>query len=67
MIRPLVVAALLIAGLAPASAQPRENRDRALANTCPPGLKFAAGACLRRCPPGFSDRGRVCRQKQQDD
>ncbi|MCJ2033876.1 hypothetical protein [Methylobacterium sp. J-068] len=29
--------------------------------SCQPPLKFAAGACVRRCPAGYRDAGRYCR------
>lgn len=28
---------------------------------CRPPLKYAAGACVRRCPPGYEAIGRYCR------
>lgn len=53
----LFVAALLAAsvlgGAGPAAAQ-------AGAGSCPPPLKFAAGACVVTCPGGYEDQGRVC-------
>ncbi|GAB6841262.1 hypothetical protein HNR00_000501 [Methylorubrum rhodinum] len=30
-------------------------------NACPPPLKYAAGACVRRCPAGYEAIGRYCR------
>ncbi|KMO17462.1 hypothetical protein [Methylobacterium indicum] len=27
---------------------------------CRPPLKFAAGACVARCPAGYEDRGQTC-------
>ena len=30
------------------------------AASCSPPLKVAAGACVRSCPAGFADEGRVC-------
>jgi hypothetical protein len=29
--------------------------------SCRPPLKFAAGACVTRCPAGYRDTGRYCR------
>jgi hypothetical protein len=48
---------------APAAAQnAREYQyQRNVPNTCPRGLKLAAGACVRRCPAGYQDMGRQCR------
>jgi hypothetical protein len=34
--------------------------------SCPPPLKFAAGACVRRCPAGYRDTGRTCRFKNMN-
>ena len=35
-------------------------------NACRPPLKYAAGACVRRCPAGYRDRGgRYCRPPDQ--
>ena len=35
-------------------------------NACRPPLKYAAGACVRRCPAGYRDRGgRYCRPPSQ--
>lgn len=28
--------------------------------SCPPPLKFAAGACVAQCPAGYEDRGQEC-------
>ena len=35
------------------------------ASSCPPGLKDAAGACVRECPAGYEDRGRTCVYRNQ--
>ena len=40
-----------LAGRTPAAAQ---------VASCPPPLKWAAGACVTACPGGFEDRGRDC-------
>lgn len=29
--------------------------------SCRPPLKFAAGACVKRCPAGYRDTGHYCR------
>lgn len=34
-------------------------------SSCPAGLKLAAGACVRICPGGYEDRGRVCIYRNQ--
>jgi hypothetical protein len=71
MIRPAHVALLLFAvalpvGTAlPAVAQsPSKSylfQEQRFGRACPPPLKFAAGACVRRCPAGYEDNGRTCR------
>ncbi|GJD79162.1 hypothetical protein [Methylobacterium gregans] len=58
----LLVLGLAIAALAPAEAAPRDRGDQRFKTTfCRPPLKYAAGACVARCPAGFADTGRVCR------
>ncbi|WP_238231496.1 MULTISPECIES: hypothetical protein [Methylobacterium] len=44
-------------------AQSYQFREKRFSNTCRPPLKFAAGACVRRCPAGFQDNGGYCRQR----
>lgn len=71
MIRPAHAALLLFAivlpvGVAiPAAAEsPSKSylyEERQFSRACPPPLKYAAGACVRRCPAGFEDNGRTCR------
>jgi len=34
-------------------------------HACRPPLKFAAGACVRRCPAGYQDTGGYCRLRNQ--
>jgi hypothetical protein len=55
----LVLLAAVVAS-AGAEAQWRDGRQEQFASQCRPPLKFAAGACVRSCPGGFEDRGRVC-------
>lgn len=61
----LAVLAPLTLAAAPASAQDRGKDflfgEQEFRNACPPGLKYAAGACVPRCPSGFEDNGRTCR------
>lgn len=49
----------------PASAQsPSKSylfQEQRFRNACRPPLKFAAGACVRRCPAGYQDFGGYCR------
>ncbi len=42
-------------------AQSFEFRQPRFKNACPPPLKFAAGACVRRCPAGYRNNGGYCR------
>ena len=53
----------------PASAQsPAQSfayRQQRFRNACRPPLKFAAGACVRRCPAGYRNDGGYCRLLNQ--
>ncbi len=58
----LLILALAALPFATAEAAPRDRGDARFKTTyCRPPLKYAAGACVSRCPAGFADRGRVCR------
>ncbi len=61
----LCAAALPLGTALPAAAQsPSKSylfQEHQLGGACPPPLKFAAGACVRRCPAGYEDNGRTCR------
>ena len=67
--RPTSTALLLLAGLlplTPAQAGPAQDymyqrRQLGRGQVCRPPLKFAAGACVRRCPTGYQDNGGYCR------
>lgn len=73
MIRPAHAAPLLFAlvlpvgTVLPAAAQsPAKSylfQEQRFSRVCRPPLKFAAGACVRRCPAGYEDNGRTCRLK----
>ncbi|GJD73636.1 hypothetical protein CFIICLFH_1865 [Methylobacterium goesingense] len=59
-----VFGAVLIGGAADgAQAANRSGLFQAKAHrySCRPPLKFAAGACVKRCPAGYRDTGRYCR------
>lgn len=43
------------------AAQSSLYRGKRVKDACRPPLKFAAGACVRRCPAGYRDTGRTCR------
>lgn len=66
---PAFLAAALVLSVAPARAQsPAKSfvyEQRQLGNVCRPPRKFAAGACVRRCPAGYQDEGRTCRLRSQ--
>jgi hypothetical protein len=60
-----VLVALAFFMAAPVSASPDDasspDYSSGRFNTyCAPGLKYVAGACVRRCPGGFEDTGRIC-------
>lgn len=62
----LTLAVVLPLGTAvPAAAQsPSKSylfQEQQFGRACPPPLKYAAGACVRRCPAGYEDNGRTCR------
>ncbi|KQO50113.1 MULTISPECIES: hypothetical protein [unclassified Methylobacterium] len=57
----LLAASFTLGGEAMAGpAQDYEFRPRSVRNACRPPLKFAAGACVRRCPAGYRDNGPTC-------
>ena len=57
----LLAASLTLGGEAMAGpVQDYEFRPRSVRNACRPPLKFAAGACVRRCPAGYRDNGPTC-------
>lgn len=65
-----MAAALLVAGGAlPAAAQsPAQSfvyGQKQFRHFCRPPLKYAAGACVRRCPAGYRNDGRYCRLSNQ--
>ena len=61
----MVVAALPVSTSLPAAAQsPAKDflfQEQQFSRACRPPLKYAAGACVRRCPAGYEDMGRTCR------
>jgi len=64
MLAPRLLLIFALAALSPATAEaaPRDRGDTRFKTTyCRPPLKYAAGACVARCPAGFTDTGRVCR------
>lgn len=72
MPRRLLIALLLLAGLgpladpAPAFAGPAQSYlfgEQRFRTACRPPLKYAAGACVRRCPAGLESFRGYCRQR----
>jgi hypothetical protein len=72
MPRRLLIALLLLAGLGllagpvPAFAGPAQSYlfgEQRFRKACRPPLKYAAGACVRRCPAGFESFRGYCRQR----
>jgi hypothetical protein len=74
MVRSLRIALCLFAVASPLTAIPvalpaaaespakfYQYGERQFRNACRPPLKYAAGACVRRCPAGYQDFGRTCR------
>jgi hypothetical protein len=67
----LFLAAVASGGLLPKTAlaqSPAQSfvyEQRQFRHACRPPLKFAAGACVRRCPAGYRDEGRTCRLSNQ--
>lgn len=61
----LFAVALSVSAAVPAAAQsPAKDflfQEQRFSRACPPPLKYAAGACVRRCPAGYEDNGRTCR------
>jgi hypothetical protein len=69
----IVLLAVALAMATPAFADPVDpaNPDareaERLAASCPPELKYAAGACVSTCPSGFLDTGRMCVFENESD
>lgn len=49
-----LAAAILLAGFVPGPTRAQ------VPDSCPRGLKWAAGACVRTCPGGYEDQGDRC-------
>lgn len=64
--RRCLAALLFLAAAVPFAAQAGPAQDytfgeQRFRNACPQPLKYAAGACVRRCPAGYQAIGRYCR------
>jgi hypothetical protein len=63
---PFAIAAPIATATSASAQDAREYQyRRAMPNVCPRGQKFAAGACVRRCPAGYQDMGRRCQLRNQ--
>jgi len=72
MLRLVATTTLLIAVALPAlpalpqsPAQSFVYGQKRFRHACRPPLKFAAGACVRRCPAGYQLSGGYCRLRNQ--
>ena len=64
---PLGVVPLGLTGPAAAQSPAKDYlfQEQRFSRACRPPLKYAAGACVRRCPGGYRDEGRTCRLSNQ--
>jgi len=49
------------------AANPDYTEAQQFAASCPANLKYAAGSCVRTCPGGYADRGRMCVFENESD
>ncbi|GJE53136.1 hypothetical protein GOFOIKOB_6212 [Methylobacterium tardum] len=61
----LAVALPALPAAAQSPAQSFVYGQKRFRHACRPPLKFAAGACVRRCPGGYQDLGSYCRFRNQ--
>jgi hypothetical protein len=61
----LAVALPPLPALAQSPAQSFVYGQKRFRHACRPPLKFAAGACVRRCMAGYQDMGGYCRLRNQ--
>jgi hypothetical protein len=61
----LGVAVPLSPALAQSPAQSFVYGQKRFRHFCRPPLKYAAGACVRRCPAGYRTMGGYCRLQNQ--
>ncbi|MDP4025043.1 hypothetical protein Q8W71_20655 [Methylobacterium sp. NEAU 140] len=61
----LAVALPALPAAAQSPAQSYVYGEKQFRNACRPPLKFAAGACVRRCPAGYRNTGGYCRLLNQ--
>ncbi|WP_457108370.1 hypothetical protein [Methylobacterium sp. P5_C11] len=61
----LAIALPTLPALAQSPAQSFVYGQKRLRHACRPPLKFAAGACVRRCPAGYQTSGGYCRLRNQ--
>lgn len=72
ILRPIAAATLLLAAILPplpaAAEGPAQSfvyGQKRFRHLCRPPLRFAAGACVRRCPAGYQNTGGYCRLRNQ--
>jgi hypothetical protein len=64
----LLLFALALPTLPAAAQSPAQSfvyGQKRFRHACRPPLKFAAGACVRRCPAGYQTNGGYCRLRNQ--
>ncbi|QEE38358.1 MULTISPECIES: hypothetical protein [unclassified Methylobacterium] len=64
----LLLLAVVLAPLPVAAQSPAQSfvyGEKRFRHACRPPLKYAAGACVRRCPAGYQTMGGYCRYRSQ--
>lgn len=61
----LTLAVPAVPAVAQSPAQSYVYQQKRFQNACRPPLKFAAGACVRRCPAGYQNNRGYCRLRNQ--
>lgn len=64
----LLLLALALAPLPVAAQSPAKSfvyGEKQFRHACRPPLKYAAGACVRRCPAGYQTMDGYCRYRSQ--
>ncbi|MCJ2140291.1 hypothetical protein [Methylobacterium sp. E-066] len=64
----LLLVAIVVTPLPAAAQSPAQSfvyGEKRFRNACRPPLKYAAGACVRRCPAGYRNTGGYCRFQSQ--
>ncbi|MCJ2121721.1 hypothetical protein [Methylobacterium sp. J-077] len=64
----LLLIAMALPSLPVAAQSPAQSfvyGEKQFRHACRPPLKYAAGACVRRCPAGYRNTGGYCRLQSQ--